>query len=211
VKLAIRNRRQLLLLAGLGAILVLALVRMRGGSSGAVPNPRPPSGGPRAVASAEEEHPGPSGARAARAEKKVNPDEVPIITTRDLESPNVRQQSEGRNIFDFRPPTLPPPPTPTPAPPAPPAPGDPRFVGPLPPPAPTPTPLPPDISFKFIGTFGPKDRPIAVLAQGTEVVNAREGEVVFRVFIIRKIGYESIDVGFVGRDPKESRRLALTP
>jgi hypothetical protein len=210
MKLAIRSRGQLALLGGLAVILLLALVRMRSGSSPAPVRPSPPipSGSGPAV---EEDRPAPSRSRAAQPEKKVNPDEVPIITTRDLEGPGARQQPGGRNLFDFRAPTVPPPPTPTPAPPPPPMPGDPRFVGPLPPPPPTPTPAPPEISFKFIGTFGPKEKPIAVLTQGNETVNAREGEVVFRSFIIRKIGYESIDVGFVGRDPKETRRLGLTP
>ena len=37
-----------------------------------------------------------------------------------------------------------------------------------------------------------------------------EGEVVFGRFILRKINYESIDVGFVG-PWKETRRVGLTP
>lgn len=71
--------------------------------------------------------------------------------------------------------------------------------------------MPPEISFKFIGTFGPKEASIAVLTKGGEVVNAHEGEVVFGQFILRKINYESIDVGFVGREPKDTRRVGLTP
>jgi len=114
-----------------------------------------------------------------------------------------------RDLFDLREPTKRPPPTPTPAPPPPPAPGDPRFVGPLPPPPPTPTPAPPPIPFKFIGSFGPRDRPIAVLAAGDRIVNARAGDVVFERFVLRKVGYESIDVGFVGFAESESRRLGI--
>ena len=71
-------------------------------------------------------------------------------------------------------------------------------MGPLPPPPPTPTPAPPSIPFKFIGSFGPRERPIAVLAAGDRLVNARAGDVVFDRFILRKVGYESIDVGYVG-------------
>jgi hypothetical protein len=81
----------------------------------------------------------------------------------------------------------------------------------VPPPPPTPTPLPPAITFKFIGTFGPKDHPIAVLLLGDQIVNARVGDVVFDQFIVRRIGYESLDVGFVGRDPADTRRLAIAP
>lgn len=116
-----------------------------------------------------------------------------------------------RNLFDFREPTPRPLPTPTPAPPPPPAPGDPRFMGPLPPPPPPPTPAPPAIAFRFIGSFGPRDRPIAVLVEGDRVVNARAGDVIFGRFLLRRVGYESIDVGFVGFAPSETRRLGITP
>jgi hypothetical protein len=71
--------------------------------------------------------------------------------------------------------------------------------------------VPPEIQFRFIGSFGPKDRPIAVLALGDELVNARVGDVVFQRFILRRVGYESIDVGFVGYSPAETRRLAIAP
>jgi hypothetical protein len=71
--------------------------------------------------------------------------------------------------------------------------------------------LPPEITFKFIGTFGSKDAPIAVLTQAGQVINAHEGEVVFGQFILRRINYESVDVGFKERDPKETRRVGLTP
>ncbi|MBC8647213.1 MAG: hypothetical protein H7X85_08630, partial [Thermoanaerobaculia bacterium] len=100
---------------------------------------------------------------------------------------------------------------PTPPPPPPPDPGEPEFVGPLPPPPPPPTPAPPDIAFKFIGSFGPRERPIAVLVLGDQVLNARTGDVVFDRFIVRKVGYESVDVGFVGFAPAETRRLGITP
>jgi hypothetical protein len=84
-------------------------------------------------------------------------------------------------------------------------------VGPLPPPAPTPTPAPPAIPFKFIGTFGPKERPFAVLVLGDQIVNARAGDVVFDAFLLRRVGYESVDVGFVGFAPTETRRLGIAP
>jgi hypothetical protein len=208
MKIALGNRRQLLLFGSLAVVLVLALVKMRGGSAAATASAQRPAASGMAVPG-EEERPMASRGSGGRAEKKVNPDEVPIFTKRDLDSVGSRPQPGGRNIFDFRAPTLRPPPTPTPAPPPPPVCGDPRHVGPCPPPPPTPTPPPPEISFKFIGTFGPKAQPIAVLSQGGEIVNAREGEVVFGRFIVKKIGYESIDVGFVGWT--DSRRLGLSP
>ena len=84
-------------------------------------------------------------------------------------------------------------------------------MGPLPPPGPTPTPVPPAVSFKFIGTFGPKDQPIAVLLQGDQLLNARAGDVVFGRFILKNIGYESVEIGYVGYPPTVTQRLGITP
>jgi hypothetical protein len=70
--------------------------------------------------------------------------------------------------------------------------------------------VPPDINFKFIGTFGPRDHPIAVLLMGDQLLNAHKGDVVFDRFILRNIGYESVDVGFVGYPPAATRRLGIT-
>ena len=173
-----------------------------------MPRPAAPAG--RQVLPGEEAPAAPR-ARPRSNEKVVSPEDVPIVTLQDLEPLRGRRAAEeGRNIFDFRQPTLPPPPTPTPAPPPPPAPGSMNFVGPMPPPPPTPTPPPPEIPFKFIGTFGPKDRPIAVLVLGGQTLNARAGDVVYDRFILRRVGYESIDVGFVG-PWTDTRRLGITP
>ncbi len=210
MKIALGNRRQLALWGFLAVVLVLALVRMQKGPD-ASPTPAVTRSGRATTVPGDEERPPSSRPRGGREEKKVSPDEVPIFTTRDLDSAGSRQAPSGRNIFDFRVPTLPPPPTPTPPPPPPPVCGNPVFLGPCPPPPPTPTPPPPEITFKFIGTFGSKDAPIAVLTQGGQVINAHEGEVVFGQFILRRINYESIDVGFKERDPKETRRVGLTP
>ncbi|MGH9368433.1 MAG: hypothetical protein ACRD3M_12245 [Thermoanaerobaculia bacterium] len=140
----------------------------------------------------------------------VSADGVPALSPEDLRpQPRLGASETSRDLFDLREPTLRPPPTPTPAPPPPPPPGDPRFIGPLPPPPPTPTPAPPPIPFKFIGSFGPRDRPIAVLVAGDKIVNARSGDVVFERFILRKVGYESVEVGFVGFSEKESRRVGI--
>ncbi|HYK42760.1 MAG TPA: hypothetical protein VE007_10260 [Thermoanaerobaculia bacterium] len=211
MKTQIGTRRQLYILLGLGVFLI-AVVRWR--SRPASPEPAAPAGTTRSAASPDEDAPAPgfAGPRGRGEAKKVSPEEVPIVTTKDLEPLRApRSAAPGRNIFDQRPPTPVPPPTATPAPPPPPGPGSPAFIGPLPPPPPTPTPAPPDVSFKFIGTFGPKDRPVAVLVQGDQIVNARAGDVVFDRFILRRVGYESVDVGFVGFRPTETRRLGITP
>ena len=208
------TRRQLYVLAALAALLILAVVKWGGkGSSG--------TSGPAGSRAASQAGPvGPEGDRPAAVvarprsskEKAVAPEDVPFVSVEDLNPPRARRAGDqGRNIFDFRVPTVPPPPTPTPAPPPPPAPGSAVFVGPLPPPGPTPTPVPPDINFKFIGTFGPRDHPIAVLLLGDQLLNAHAGDVVFDRFILRTIGYESVDVGFVGYSPTITKRLGITP
>ncbi len=135
-------------------------------------------------------------------------DEVPVINKEDFNPPRGAGGVDGgRDLFDLRDPTRPPPPTPTPRPPAP---GEGAFVGPLPPPPPTPTPKPPDVTFKFLGSFGPKENPIAVIQQGDEIFNARAGDTLFGKFVLRKVGYESIDVGFVGFAQAESKRLPIS-
>jgi hypothetical protein len=201
------TRRQLYLLAALAAVLILAVVRWGGKGTASVP----PGASTPAVSGSPEENRTTAGARPrASREKTISPEDVPIVSIKDLEPPRARGADKAdRNIFDPRQPTATPRPTPTPPPPPPPAPGSAAFVGPLPPPGPTPTPVPPEISFKFIGTFGPKDRPVAVLIAGDQLVNARAGDVVFDRFIVRNIGYESVDVGFVGYPPSVTKRLGM--
>lgn len=203
-KESLGTRQQLVLLAGLGLVLILAVVRWKGTASNA---------SPQRAAAGSLEVPGedqPSSRSGGRQEKGVSPEEVPIVTAQELDPPHLRHEpSSDRNLFDFRPPTPVPQPTPTPAPRPAPVCGNPDLIGPCPPPPPPPTPAPPEIAFKFIGAFGPKDRPIAVLVLGDQTVNAREGDTVFDRFIVRKVGYESIDVGFLGFAPSEIRRLGM--
>lgn len=205
------TRRQLYLLSALGILLILAVVKWGGKGSAAVSAPAA-SAGTSSSAAGEERSAARQRPRAPSQEKKVAPEDVPFVRVQDLDPPRPRRPGEPeRNIFDIREPTKPPPPTPTPAPPPPPAPGSKGFVGPMPPPPPTPTPVPPEISFKFIGTFGPKDLPIAVLVSGDQLLNAHAGDVVFDRFILRTIGYESVDVGFVGYPATVTKRLGITP
>lgn len=206
------TKSQAITFAALAVVLLLALVRWRSGGGEAVPPPSSPAAtrsGPTGPADFEAEAPARGSRRAAPSSKAVSPDEVPVIDPRDFDPLPSRGSSDtGRDLFDLRDPTRPPVPTPTPRPPMP---GDPSYIGPLPPPPPTPTPKPPEIMFKVIGSFGPKENSIAVIQQGDDVFNARAGDTVFGKFVIRKVGYESVDVGFVGFDPAETRRLAITP
>ena len=211
MKVSLGTKRQAMLLGALALVLVLAVVKWRPG--GAAP-PAPVASGapaPRAASAGGEDEPSaPSASRARRSSagaKEVTADEVPVLNKKDFDPPRGSLGGEtGRDLFELRDPTRPPPPTPTPRPPAP---GEGAFVGPLPPPPPTPTPKPPEVTFKFLGSFGPRDRPIAVIQQGDEVFNARAGDTLFGKFVLRKVGYESIDVGFVGFAESETKRLAI--
>lgn len=192
------TRRQAVLFGILAVLLIFFVVRWSA-------RERPPGSPTAPVASDENTEPGTARSNISRRRSTPGPDEIPLLTSRDLE-PRIRARGgdTGRDLFDLREPTAPPPPPPTAAPTIPPV------MGPLGPPTPTPTPTPPEPTFKLIGIFGPKDRPIAVLANGDEIFNAREGEVVLGRWFVRKVGYESIDVGFVGFPPTETRRLAIT-
>jgi hypothetical protein len=209
------SRRQAILLGSLAVVLLLAVVRWRPG--GDAP-PAAPASAARSsargastarVAGEPGSDDGAATFRSRRpAVKEVNPDDVPPLQVSDFAPPSGPGADGGRDLFELRDPTRPPLPTATPAPPAP---GDVRFVGPMPLPPPTPTPHPPEVSFKFIGTFGSKEHPIAVVQQGDQVLNVQTGDKLFGKFILKKVGYESIDVGFVGFPESETRRLGITP
>jgi hypothetical protein len=198
---ALGTPRQALLFGALALLLLFAVVKW----SGREKTPSAPAPVAAAVAERRQAPPARGGRSRSRA---VAPDEIPLITARDLD-PLLRagggDTGRDRDLFDFREPTPTPPPLPTPAPTIPPT------FGPPGPPPPPPTPVPPEITFHLIGIFGPTDRPIAALQYGSEIINAREGDVILRAYRIQKIGYESVDVGFVGFPPTESRRLGFTP
>jgi hypothetical protein len=194
---AIGTRRQAILFGGLAVLLIFFVVRWSAREK--------PAHSPTAPVADSVDEPDSRGARTRRRAATPRPDEIPPLS-RELLYPSRRAGAgdTGRDLFDLREPTPVPPPLPTPAPTIPP------MHGPLPPPPPTPTPAPPEPTFKLIGIFGPRDRPIATLINGDEQILAREGDVVLGRWIIRKVGYESIDVGFVNFPPTESRRLPIT-
>lgn len=206
------SRRQAILFAVLAVVLLLAVVRWGPGKGDAATSVAAAAARPKAGGDpAGDDSPSFARGRRPAAVKEMNPDDVPALDPKDFETAKPRGSGATesvRDLFGLADPTKRPVPTPTPAPPAP---GDVRFMGPLPPPPPTPTPRPPDIAFKFLGTFGPKEHPIAVVQQGDQVMNVRTGDTLFGKFILKKVGYESIDVGFVGFPESETRRLGITP
>ena len=207
---ALGSRKQAILLAVLAIVLVLAVVRWRPGGGPSQPQPAVAAAASRGPSVRTAEEPAPRASKTKTREKLVSPDEVPILAPEDFAvRPAPAASDTGRDLFDApREPTKPPPPTPYPPPPPP---GDTRFIGPLPPPPPTPTPRPPEVTFKFVGTFGPKAHPIAVIQEGDKVYNVRVGDVLFDKYVLRSVGYESIDIGFVGFPETESRRIGITP
>jgi hypothetical protein len=78
-----------------------------------------------------------------------------------------------------------------------------------PPPPPPPKPVPPAFPYKYIGTFGNPATPIATFTGNGEIINARVGDVLEGKFILRGIGIESVEIGFIGFPADERQRIPL--
>ncbi len=70
-------------------------------------------------------------------------------------------------------------------------------------------PKPPPFPFHYLGSFGPKNRPLAAFSDGKEIINAREGDVILAKFRVAKIGYESVDIKFIEFPDVPALRLAV--
>jgi hypothetical protein len=176
-----------------------------------------------------------SGARTSTARTGSVPG-VERVRIEWLEPPSGSYRSD-RNLFAFREPPPPPPPAPPPPPPDRDKDGIPDFrdncvdnanpdqtdidhngIGDIcqttpviaPPPPPPPKPQPPPFAYKYIGTFGSVANPIATFSGNGEIINARVGDVISGKFILRSIGIESVEIGFVGFPPDERQRIPLT-
>jgi hypothetical protein len=151
--------------------------------------------------------------RAARAQAGTIPERIVELRVDRLD-PHPRDLAVGRDPFRFAPLAPPPPPPPSPeelarlreqeeerrrlA--------EERAAEAL-------IPRPPEVDLRFLGSFGPRRGRIAVFADasGTNVYNAREGDTLEGKFTVEKIGYESVDLAFVGFPDVPARRLGLTP
>ncbi len=99
------------------------------------------------------------------------------------------------------------PPTPEPEPEEPDVPAAPQPKPPTPAPV-RPRPAPVDVF--YIGSFGRSDRPIAVFIDTEKsIFNAIEGGLVKDRFEVQNIGYESVDLLFVGFPDEPAVRLAI--
>ena len=74
---------------------------------------------------------------------------------------------------------------------------------------PPPEPVPPPFTYKYIGTFGSAANPIATFSGNGEIINVRVGETIDGKFILKSIGIESVDIGFVGFPPNKTTRVPL--
>jgi hypothetical protein len=70
-------------------------------------------------------------------------------------------------------------------------------------------PKPPPFTWSYLGSFGPATRRIAVFTDGQRVWNAHQGDTLEGKFIVAKIGYESVDVGFVGFPNENPMRVPV--
>ena len=72
-------------------------------------------------------------------------------------------------------------------------------------------PKPPSIELVYLGSFGPGQRKIAVFAdkKGENIYNAAVGETIEGKFIVHQIGFESVDLAFVGFPDVPPHRLAV--
>jgi hypothetical protein len=142
---------------------------------------------------------------AARARSEVQElirDDIVELRLADLEVP-ARTYTPNRNIFQFGSKPPPPPPPLLPPPPPPPPPRD-----DIPPPPPPP-PRPPDFNMALLGVFGPERRRVAVFKDGDELVNVLESETLRGQFIVHRINYQSVDIGFVGFPDEEPHRVKM--
>jgi hypothetical protein len=62
---------------------------------------------------------------------------------------------------------------------------------------------------EYLGHFGPPNKRIAVFSNGKAEITAQEGEIIDNKFIVARIGYESVDIRFVGFPDWPAKRLGV--
>ena len=66
----------------------------------------------------------------------------------------------------------------------------------------------PELDVEFLGSFGSRQTRLAVFSDGAEIFNVLEGGVLKDHFVIRQIGFESVDVGYLEYPDEPAIRLA---
>lgn len=159
---------------------------------------------------------GPAFTRTASADPRSATIEVVELAAHTLEQPPP-EGGQARDPWSFgsrpaleraTPEALPPEPPPEP-PPQPVQPVIPERPKPEPPPPKPVGPRPPAVDIVYLGTLGRDDDPVAVFSDGSEIFNALKGDLVKDQFEVQRIGYESVDLGFVGFPDEPAVRLAI--
>jgi hypothetical protein len=70
-------------------------------------------------------------------------------------------------------------------------------------------PKPAPFTMSYLGSFGPPEKRLAVFTDGKTIYNTQQGEVIGGKFIVAHIGYESVDIQFVGFPDWPALRLAV--
>jgi len=70
-------------------------------------------------------------------------------------------------------------------------------------------PKPPPVDVEYLGSFGPRNRKLAVFSNGSEIFNVFEGDRLNENFYLVKIGLESADIGFVDFPDAPAQRLQV--
>jgi hypothetical protein len=147
-----------------------------------------------------------AGGRPGRASEEPAARQVVDLDVASLQ-PREERFEIGRDPFRYGARPTPPPPPPPPFRPPEPAP---TIIAAAPEPLGTPKPVPPNADhLRFLGSFGPADRRIAVVLAGADLHNVREGAVLEGKFVVHEIGYESLAIAFVGFPDEPPRRLPV--
>lgn len=80
-----------------------------------------------------------------------------------------------------------------------------------PPPPPQPKPQPPPFRYKVLGIFGPERKTLAVFSREGEMVNVAVGESFGpkKEFILRRIGIESVEIGYKNFPASQVTRVKI--
>lgn len=197
------NRRQILLLVALLAVLAFVGIRALGPASmfSTTAAERPTSRSPSASAA---QGPRTSNRLAAHAGRGTAQDATPDVRLESLGAERPKPGSTDRNLFRFKPKAPPPPPPGAFRPPPPPVTAPPVPMQPAGPPP------PPPITLKFIGLLTPESggMKIAVLTDGMgPPMQVREGEIVAGRYRVLRIGVESIEMAYLDGRGRQTIRL----